>query len=65
MLETLAIVVTGRERKAEQGQHEGAAPFNSEIPLLREEILMQHIVCGDYSAEIFPIYRNWVGQALE
>jgi hypothetical protein len=28
------------------------------------EVLMQQIVCGDYSAEISPIYRNWTGQAL-
>jgi hypothetical protein len=25
---------------------------------------MQHIICGNYSAEIFPIYRNWVAQPL-
>jgi len=25
---------------------------------------MQHIICGNYSAEIFPIYRNWVVQPL-
>jgi hypothetical protein len=25
---------------------------------------MQHIICGSYSAEIFPIYREWAGKPL-
>ena len=25
---------------------------------------MQHIICGNYSAEIFPIYRSWVAHPL-
>jgi hypothetical protein len=29
-----------------------------------QEVRMQHIVCGKYSAEIFPIYREWAGKPL-
>jgi hypothetical protein len=25
---------------------------------------MQHIIYGNYSAEIFPIYREWAGKPL-